>query len=107
MSERKRTSCWATGAAISRVVHQTRAGLPASSVASTIVWPFEVVRLVTSPGSMRTFAWLPGKSRVRTDAVAAGAGIVNEARPASTVSGDATKSVTANGAGPLRIAVWV
>ena len=34
MSERKRTSRCATGAAISRVVHQMRAGLPGSSAAS-------------------------------------------------------------------------
>ena len=60
-----------------------------------------------SPGSMRTFAWFPGRSSVRTAAAAAGAGIVNEARPASTVSGDATASDTAKGAGPLRTAVWV
>ena len=37
MSERKRTSRWATGAATSLVVHQTRAGWPGSRVASMIV----------------------------------------------------------------------
>ena len=32
---------------------------------------------------------------------------MNEARPASTVSGEATESDTENGAGPVRIAVCV
>src|SRR4029077_17536748 len=50
-------------------------------------------------------AWLPGRSRVNKEALAAGTGIMNEARPASMVNADATESDTANGAGPLRIAV--
>src|SRR3989441_6307240 len=104
MSERKRTSRCDTGAAISLVVHHTRAGLPGSSVASTIVWPLSVVRLVIKPGSMRTFAWLPGRSRVSNDVLAGGTGTMKEARPASTVSADAMSSETENGPGPLRMA---
>src|SRR6266568_4457467 len=104
MSERKRTSRCATGAAISLVVHHTRAGFPGSRVTSTIVWPFEVVRLVTNPGSTRTFAWLPGRSRVSSEVLDAGTGTMKDARPASTVSGEAISRETENGPGPFRIA---
>ena len=74
MSERKRTSRCATGAAIPRLPHQMRAGLPGSSAASIEVRPLAVARVVTNPGSTRTLALLPGSSKLKVALLASGTG---------------------------------
>src|ERR1051326_3732689 len=103
-SERKRTSRCATGAAISRVVHQMRADLPGSNAASIFVFALTLSRLVTKPGSTCTLACFPGNSRLNIVLLATGTASVNDARPASIARGAATPSDTANGPGPFRMA---
>src|ERR1700733_7857753 len=88
-SERKWASRAAAGAATSLVVHHTLAGLPGSRVASMLVRPPDSRRLVISPGSTFTLAWLPGMSRASKVVPADGVGIRNDARPASTVIAEA------------------
>src|SRR5678816_1399794 len=82
--ERNRTSRCVAGAAISRVVHQTFTCLPGSRLASMIVCPLRLVLLVIMPGSTRTFAWFPGRSRLSIELLADGTGNIMDARPAST-----------------------
>src|ERR1043166_1519859 len=78
MSERKRTSRGTLGVVTSRVVHQTVAVTPGTSVASMEVWPLEEERLVIRPGEMRTLVWSPGTTSERRALPAAGTGMAEE-----------------------------
>src|SRR5713226_3485071 len=80
-SERKRASLGATGAAVSRVVHQTLAGCPGTRVASIAVCPFSEDLEVMMPGLIRTLVWSPGTTRARRTLPADGTGRLKEARP--------------------------
>ena len=84
----------------SRDDHDTRVRLPGSSVASTMVRPAAVVRLVINPGSSRTSDNSPGRSNVARALPAAGTGSTNDARPGAGVRTDPHSRLSENAAGP-------
>src|SRR5258705_12931602 len=86
-SERKRTSLGATGATLSRVVHQIFADCAGTRGASIAVCPFAEDLEVMMPGLIRTLVWSPGTTRARRTLPADGTGRLKEARPASRLRG--------------------
>src|SRR2546426_10306702 len=102
-SERKRTSLGATGATVSRVVHQTLAGCPGTSVASMAVFAFSEDLDGMRPGLIRTLGGSPGTTSARRTLPADGTGRLNEARPASMLRGRPASRETAEAAGAVII----